>query len=580
MDPTPKTPYICPICINPKTPIFQDFNPIDFNAARVLLCAAKIVSGLMSKAVVQARVKVERKAKAAIISRKKARIATQVFDCVVAKAKIKEKLLLVYDDSKCAQCGSGGNGDELLLCHKCDRGFHLFCLRPLLGSVSRGSWFCAQCSAQLPNKPDTEKKALDNTELVGGQEKSDCNKTTHLTGFGSTTSNLLDKAKVFSRDQTDSSVNTKGIWGGATLEDIGEWSSKFVQNTPKPTFDRETSCGSAFDGDGRSFPNALIKVLVPNQTDLPDMAVDEELLTKAMLRNSTPPLSERARAGQSDKAVPFKKKEKIQSTTKRVSKSKLVGEPEGEVKFGATVLKEEEMTVNEEDLDGVNIGGDRTEIPLNGGGEENEVGDVDPDALKKKKGKRPVSPSKEKVGGGHRHKKHKKSSSKGNKRSNKEANIGESLVAGSVKCANDCRARCKKAEAELKGCEAQFDMMENQIKSAKRKVKDAKQQVHAAKKYAQNFAKDMKDSEDAVKKKDAELRTRNKEQEQELTALKKEVERLTAVLAKQKDKADSINAKLDPVPSNAQVIKKYKESPNYCYAVAIQGAHGMNKFAA
>ncbi|KAL8118846.1 hypothetical protein AgCh_016368 [Apium graveolens] len=122
--------------------------------------------------------------------------------------------------------------------------------------------------------------------------------------------------------------------------------------------------------------------------------------------------------------------------------------------------------------------------------------------------------------------------------------------------------------------------MENQIKAAKRKVKDAKQQVHAAKKDAQNFAKDMKDSEDAVKQKEAELRTRNKEQEQQFSALQKEVERLTAVLAKQKDIADSLSAKLDLVPSNALVIKKYKQSPNYSHTVAMQGASGMNNFAA
>lgn len=166
-------------------------------------------------------------------------------------------------------------------------------------------------------------------------------------------------------------------------------------------------------------------VLTPNQTDVPDMdmAVGKELLTEAMLRNITPPLYERARAGKSDKAEPIKKKEKIQSTTKRVSKSKLAGEPESEVKFEATVPEEEEINGNKEDLDGVDVRGERTEIPLNGGDEENEEGRVDPDALKKKEGKRRCFPSKEKVGGGHCHKKHNKSSSEGKKRSSKEANI-------------------------------------------------------------------------------------------------------------------------------------------------------------
>lgn len=51
-----------------------------------------------------------------------------------------------YDDIFCEKCGSGENPDKLLLCDKCNRGFHLFCLRPILVSVPRGSWFCPSCS--------------------------------------------------------------------------------------------------------------------------------------------------------------------------------------------------------------------------------------------------------------------------------------------------------------------------------------------------------------------------------------------------------------------------------------------------
>lgn len=50
------------------------------------------------------------------------------------------------DDTFCEKCGSGDNPSELLLCDKCDRGYHLFCLRPILVSVPKGSWFCPSCS--------------------------------------------------------------------------------------------------------------------------------------------------------------------------------------------------------------------------------------------------------------------------------------------------------------------------------------------------------------------------------------------------------------------------------------------------
>ncbi|KAA8540066.1 hypothetical protein F0562_026758 [Nyssa sinensis] len=51
-----------------------------------------------------------------------------------------------YSDTCCEQCGSGDNAAELLLCDKCDRGFHLFCLKPILVSVPKGSWVCRSCS--------------------------------------------------------------------------------------------------------------------------------------------------------------------------------------------------------------------------------------------------------------------------------------------------------------------------------------------------------------------------------------------------------------------------------------------------
>ncbi|XP_022737685.1 histone-lysine N-methyltransferase ATXR6-like [Durio zibethinus] len=50
------------------------------------------------------------------------------------------------DDVCCERCGSGDFGSKLLLCDKCDKGYHLFCLRPILVSVPKCSWFCPSCS--------------------------------------------------------------------------------------------------------------------------------------------------------------------------------------------------------------------------------------------------------------------------------------------------------------------------------------------------------------------------------------------------------------------------------------------------
>ncbi|XP_022875326.1 histone-lysine N-methyltransferase ATXR6-like isoform X2 [Olea europaea var. sylvestris] len=54
-----------------------------------------------------------------------------------------------YSDVCCENCGSGDRASELLLCDKCDLGFHLYCLRPVLVAVPKGSWFCPSCSKDL-----------------------------------------------------------------------------------------------------------------------------------------------------------------------------------------------------------------------------------------------------------------------------------------------------------------------------------------------------------------------------------------------------------------------------------------------
>ncbi|XP_011024874.1 PREDICTED: histone-lysine N-methyltransferase ATXR6-like isoform X2 [Populus euphratica] len=68
-----------------------------------------------------------------------------------------------YSDVYCEKCGSGESPGELLLCDNCDKGFHLFCLRPILVAVPKGSWFCPSCSKQkMPNSfPLVQTKIID-----------------------------------------------------------------------------------------------------------------------------------------------------------------------------------------------------------------------------------------------------------------------------------------------------------------------------------------------------------------------------------------------------------------------------------
>ncbi|GFR43615.1 hypothetical protein Agub_g4714, partial [Astrephomene gubernaculifera] len=45
----------------------------------------------------------------------------------------------------CELCSGGHREDQILLCDRCDRGFHLFCLTPPLSAVPEGEWVCPLC---------------------------------------------------------------------------------------------------------------------------------------------------------------------------------------------------------------------------------------------------------------------------------------------------------------------------------------------------------------------------------------------------------------------------------------------------
>ncbi|XP_054464722.1 bromodomain adjacent to zinc finger domain protein 2A [Anoplopoma fimbria] len=59
----------------------------------------------------------------------------------------------------CQVCRKGDNDDCLLLCDGCDRGCHMYCLKPKITQVPEGDWFCPTCVAQdVCDSPRSSKK--------------------------------------------------------------------------------------------------------------------------------------------------------------------------------------------------------------------------------------------------------------------------------------------------------------------------------------------------------------------------------------------------------------------------------------
>ncbi|XP_061760562.1 bromodomain adjacent to zinc finger domain protein 2A isoform X2 [Nerophis ophidion] len=58
----------------------------------------------------------------------------------------------------CQVCRKGDNDECLLLCDGCDRGCHMYCLKPKITQVPEGDWFCPTCTAKDESKSPHPKK--------------------------------------------------------------------------------------------------------------------------------------------------------------------------------------------------------------------------------------------------------------------------------------------------------------------------------------------------------------------------------------------------------------------------------------
>lgn len=57
-----------------------------------------------------------------------------------------------HADTPCHLCGRPDRSEVMLLCERCNRGFHLDCLNPRLDAVPEGDWFYAECLELLPGQ--------------------------------------------------------------------------------------------------------------------------------------------------------------------------------------------------------------------------------------------------------------------------------------------------------------------------------------------------------------------------------------------------------------------------------------------
>ncbi|XP_047333642.1 methyl-CpG-binding domain-containing protein 9-like isoform X2 [Impatiens glandulifera] len=65
-----------------------------------------------------------------------------------------------WKDDSCKVCGIDKDNKYVLLCDRCDEGYHTYCLEPPLKRVPEEDWFCARCVETIEESAETTDDAL------------------------------------------------------------------------------------------------------------------------------------------------------------------------------------------------------------------------------------------------------------------------------------------------------------------------------------------------------------------------------------------------------------------------------------
>jgi len=82
-------------------------------------------------------------------------------------------------DDVCKICKIDKDDDKLLLCDQCNEGFHIYCLKPILKTIPKRTWFCKGCKEAQSSKTPANVETIIQTR----QSKKDKKKLEYLVKY-------------------------------------------------------------------------------------------------------------------------------------------------------------------------------------------------------------------------------------------------------------------------------------------------------------------------------------------------------------------------------------------------------------
>ncbi|XP_074852955.1 bromodomain adjacent to zinc finger domain protein 1A isoform X1 [Carettochelys insculpta] len=74
-------------------------------------------------------------------------------------------------NARCKMCRKKGDAESMVLCDGCDRGYHIYCIRPKLKAIPEGDWFCPECRPKQRSRrlSSRQRPSMESDEEASGQ---------------------------------------------------------------------------------------------------------------------------------------------------------------------------------------------------------------------------------------------------------------------------------------------------------------------------------------------------------------------------------------------------------------------------